>query len=415
MKKKWMAIVFFAAIFCSLFVVAHAEDSSVLKERNIFYSNTKKDAECSIWIDNDHKNYASFVNSGIEMHSDGYAMKVQYNGVGKTGVQLIRPDDAVCDISSYKENAYLSFWMYIETNSTVEPDARNLSVCLRSTQATNYAMTGYYNLSSDIQAGRWHHILISVDEMGIDTSRGEIDFSKIYRIDLKRSSAIEEDWNVYVQDICFYEKVDGAEASVTESGMDAATGMFYAKLQFSKEMDASCMTAEQFSLADVVCSRMNYDAAEKTALLFFDVMPERKKNVILCLSDQVVDVDGLTPKVTEFTMSLPVSQPQTAVMITKTPYVSGGKVCFEGVVHRIYEDAAQNRNVTVFTAIYQDQQLIASGFESYGELAWKAEKEIKPELLLPDGITVENLRAEIYILDTAENGRPLAEVLEYEL
>ena len=188
MKKKWMAIVFFAVIFCLLFVVAHAEDS-ILKEREIFYSNTKKDAECSIWIDNEHKDNGVFVNSGIQMHSDGYAMKIKYNGVGKSGVQLIHPDDAVCDISSYKENAYLSFWMYIETNSTVENHAGNLSVCLRSGKDTNYALTGYYYLSSDIKAGSWQHILISVDEMGIDTSRGEIDFSKIYRIDLKRTSS----------------------------------------------------------------------------------------------------------------------------------------------------------------------------------------------------------------------------------
>ena len=141
MKKKWIAMVALTAILCSLFVGVYAEES-ILKEKITFYSNTGKNVECGMWIDNDHNQYTSFVKSGIEMHSKGYAMKISYKGLGASTVQLIRPDSLVYDISSFKDNAYLSFWMYIETDSKVEPDARNLAVCLRNTKAYNYAKTG---------------------------------------------------------------------------------------------------------------------------------------------------------------------------------------------------------------------------------------------------------------------------------
>lgn len=413
MKKKWMAIVFFAVIFCLLFVVAHAEDS-ILKEREIFYSNTKKDAECSIWIDNEHKDNGVFVNSGIQMHSDGYAMKIKYNGVGKSGVQLIHPDDAVCDISSYKENAYLSFWMYIETNSTVENHAGNLSVCLRSGKDTNYALTGYYYLSSDIKAGSWQHILISVDEMGIDTSRGEIDFSKIYRIDLKRTSSIEEDWNVYVQDICFYEKIYAPTVTVSESGMDTDNGMFYSKLQFSNAMNKDTLAIDQFTLQGISCSAVDYDEDTKSCFLWFNTMPMRKTELALLLGDKIKDKDGLAPQIKEYTVQLSARQEEVAVTIATAPSITNGILNCSATVRRIY--APEAGNVTAVTILYSDDCPVAYSTTEFGKMGWKDELEDKIiSLEIPKIDEIGKLRAEIYFIDDEATGRPLAKVLQYEL
>lgn len=237
----------------------------------------------------------------------------------------------------------------------------------------------------------------------------EFDFTNVVRLVFSIDATYTN-----IRDISFVDMVYPAEPQLDSSYMDFATGSYSVDITFSENMESEAWNPENYTIDGVKAETVDYIDELKLYRIIFDIMPDFPGEKILTIADCVKDANGLV--INPRTLTVTNSPLQDIVAVTNTSnkgVIDSGKLKCSNTARCIYAPDG-NQNVTMFTAVYDGEHLIAYGFSDTKELAWKDTYDFTTEIDLPDDAPSE-LRVETYFVDTPVNGKPLAAKFEYTL
>ena len=199
-------------------------------------------------------------------------------------------------------------------------------------------------------------------------------------------------------------------AQLEFSGMNN-DGKYEVRFGFNRSIDATTADSAAFDIDGTYTESCDYDSVTGVYTLLFDMVPEFPSEYTLNIGGDIRGTNGLPAK-PELLISNPSATPTAAIdkNATTCVYTENG-VALNAKVNCIYDKTSSGQSITVVAAVFKGDDLIAIKASDTKSLAFRASDIFTVEIT--DLADTDGIRTEVYLTDTAENGRPLAEMTSF--
>lgn len=307
------------------------------------------------------------------------------------------------DVSALYDEGYVQFYIYIDTELT---DYHNIKASFRDS-AGKWQESGQVELPQELKYNKWQTVKLRINEF----KNVKFDFSKVYRLELKKFDKVTEKFDIYVQGVGFYKNLHDSGVTVKESGINS-DGNSFVKLEFSENMNPNSFTAENFTIDGMTCIGAEADEFNpKFATLTFAPAFEFPKTYTIIFGENVLSEDDLPLEANTKSFTTAAAHRQIAVL-SISPDMSNaanGTIGCTAVVNSIYiaEDSAQD--ITMLAIVYENQKIIGVDCDTQTNVGIKTEKELSCMVDVGTEINISECRMEVYFVNNLAEGRPLCE------
>lgn len=324
----------------------------------------------------------------IRLQETSNELKIEFeNGVTK-------------DISEIKETGYAQFYIYPETSMQVLPDMKFF--IYGASRDSNVI-----DISEQITPNTWNTVKVPIADM---LRNRQTDPSALNQIFIRAYGTFTVKTNFYIQGLGFYDEIRPPKASAANCGIDE-NGASFAEIEFSKVMDESTFAADSFTAEGFTVTDMKYE--DKTATLYFaeTIAPSRVFSVNI--SPSAADTDGKTVQTAYVTFTAPAVYDNAAVknVTFNKQRLENGEITCNVSALGIYTADSTPQDMTMLVAVLKGDRIIAIGSDTKKAAQLKTLQDFSVTLAL-EGVT-DGCRAEVYLVDSAENGKPLCGVQSY--
>ena len=188
-------------------------------------------------------------------------------------------------------------------------------------------------------------------------------------------------------------------------------GMYEVQFGFNRLIASETAYDGIFTIDGVTADSVSYDENTEVFALVFDMMPEFPSELTLSIDGGIKGANGLPVRPTAKLINSAAVE-NVAINLDKTTCLfTDSGLEFDTELKCIYDKTGQGQQVTMFVAVFSGNSLIASKASETQTLAHKSSEVFSVDI--QDLTETADLRAEIYIIDTEENGRPLAKKAEF--
>lgn len=323
------------------------------------------------------------------------------------------------DLSDLYDDGFIGFWIKSQSSDYVQSIQFSLVAksYVENKTTINLKSDGYYTVGND-----WTYVKIPINKFSVNGKKWSnqsngwedkpFDFSEVIRLAFIVNSAPGKTGEAWLQDIGIYKTIYPASPEIVSAEMDKESGMYAVDVSFSKKLDAGTVNESNFSIGQISASEVRYDDNEQKCRVLFDMQPDFPSELIMSIGGGLRDKDGLAVNAPELTVKNSNVQDKAAVQsFTQAPAFADGSVKCAADIKCIYAPEESGQEVALFMAVYDGDKLVGCAFSTKKALTWKSEEEF--EVSVPNITVSANLRAELYVIDSEESGKPLAEKAVY--
>ena len=408
MKRHIIAAV--SAVFVIFGTVGAFADSMDLLYDTI-YTNTPNNSELVLsvqkWQNSD------LFNNGFVQGEDGIysvRMDLRMSGTYDGGSYRIMQfaNNKRIDASGMVETGELRFKLMLEAadeNTTAE----NVTMWFKNWDDSTPAWCDSKGISipnaADIKAdGAWYDVRIPLSDM---KPSGEFDWSKLASIAMTPKSNMESTYSFYFRDIEIYNVVQSPTLSFAGCEVNK-NGMFVVHTEMSDAIDSETVAADKFSVNGVTAKSVTVDGKKIDAVFDTDITFPSDVRMEIAGGIESVYGLGLETEYIDFTTSA--VQDKIYIEHAGAPKLSGNTVSVQLIVKSLYSEGDAGQSVAALIVIYDGNKVIAANGADIAEIKRGKTKSVRATAEIPEGITLENPRAEVYFYDSMENRKPIAEM-----
>lgn len=307
------------------------------------------------------------------------------------------------DVTELYDEGFLRFYIYIDTELT---DYHNIKASFRDS-AGAWQESSQVELPLELKYNKWQIVKLRINQF----KNQKFDFSKLFRLELKKFDKVTEKFDIYVQGVGFCTTLSDSDVSVKSSGINQ-DGNSFVTLEFSENMSYDSFVPENFSIDGMTCIGAERDEFDyKIATLTFDTMFEFPQTYTITFGENVLSEDGL-PLMTNSTKFTTASVHNSAAVLNvsydKTG-ISEGILGCNADVNVIYTENGEAQDIAMLAVAYENQKIIGVAYDLKTDAAVKTVQNFSCTINTGTVLNVSDCRIEVYFVNNLAEGRPLCE------
>lgn len=317
---------------------------------------------------------------------------------------IYMPIESLQDFTELADDGYFQLLIYADAESAA--DLPSVAFCSKGYK--------WSNLSSlqNIELNKWNFVKFKISDMISENTA--IDMSQISEIRFFMPSTISKEYNIYIQNLGFYNKILPPTATVTACGIDKR-GNSYADVMFSKPMEEQSLQGG-FDIPGMNIVSTKYSADTCTARLIFDKQLEFPREYTITASDSVVCTYDrqLENKEIKFTTG----NVQNSIYINSCEVdksaAASGTLKTTADITAIYCANAGTMDIAMYTVVYDGDKLVAISKVDIDSFTLKENRSDLADIInfaAPENAA--DVKAEVFFVDKTDFGRPLCAKLEF--